>query len=348
MIRSPYPWHYTLRWPYYGLFPSARRRSEVVQAPLAGAPLPEYSGVTAKVVLLGDLMCMPGDRVPACDPAVRALLEDADLVVANCEAPVVRRAKNDRYAPVIRFSMASDFLRDFFARFGVEPRRCALSVANNHIGDRGPPGLRETLDRLRALGAAPFGQIEGTEPVTVVRAGGLRLGLLAWTQWLNNECFGEGEGVLRPRDAEARLGTMAASGCDAWIAYPHWEYEFQHFPGPETRGLAARVARAGAAAVVGHHPHVVQPLEEASGSLLAYSLGNWFGPPPGWPCKLVAALELRLAAEGAAKGRVASYRLHPFVQAREADGERIAALDHAPPKLRAKMTRRMGLLFPTA
>ena len=71
----------------------------------------------------------------------------------------------------------------------------------------------------------------------------------------------------------------------AVIVLPHWGWEFNHRPSRKQRRLARAVLEAGATAVIGTHPHVVQPMEQyrtADGrqTLIAYSLGNFISNQP--------------------------------------------------------------------
>ncbi|HYI00661.1 CapA family protein, partial [Hyalangium sp.] len=72
---------------------------------------------------------------------------------------------------------------------------------------------------------------------------------------------------------------MAAARCDVLIVLVHWGTEYAGQPKPEEKKLARAIIDAGAGAVIGHHPHVLQPLEsyttaEGRKGLIAYSLGN--------------------------------------------------------------------------
>jgi poly-gamma-glutamate synthesis protein (capsule biosynthesis protein) len=72
---------------------------------------------------------------------------------------------------------------------------------------------------------------------------------------------------------------MAAGRCDVLIILVHWGTEYMGQPRPEEKKLARTLIDAGAGAVVGHHPHVLQPLEayttaQGRKGLIAYSLGN--------------------------------------------------------------------------
>src|SRR6266542_3287954 len=103
---SPYPWHYTVRWPYYFLRPSAKPHIALPRSPLA-ADLEALSGErTCRLVFFGDMMCMKHDRVPAVHPSLRRLLMDADLVIGNCEAPVTVESNRRDAAYLIVFKMS--------------------------------------------------------------------------------------------------------------------------------------------------------------------------------------------------------------------------------------------------
>ncbi len=61
------------------------------------------------------------------------------------------------------------------------------------------------------------------------------------------------------------------------VAYVHWGKERTHDPVDYQKNLAKKYIDAGADAVIGCHPHVMQGLEFYKGKTIAYSLGNyWF------------------------------------------------------------------------
>ncbi|MCA9773431.1 MAG: CapA family protein [Myxococcales bacterium] len=341
-----YPWHYTLRWPMYHSFPSTRRHTRPPRVPLT-SPAPGGEE-TLKVVISGDLMGLDHDRMAEVHPEIRAVTAGADLVVGNCEAPVIRRSKHPRARYLIRLSMGSDYLRDFFEAFEVDPARLVLSVANNHAGDHGDAGLTDTLERLRALKALPVGAVEaGASPIVTRDLGGARLGFAAWTQWMNRLSF-RATGGVHLQDGIDGLDwakRKAEAGIDCLIGLPHWEYEFQHYPRPETAALAARLAAEGFDVLAGCHPHVLQPMERLGETPCFYSLGNLLGLTMSWPTRLGALLTLEIARSGATKGRIRGYRLHPYAQLGTRSDARLVPLDAAPEALKRKMRRRLARLY---
>jgi len=62
---------------------------------------------------------------------------------------------------------------------------------------------------------------------------------------------------------------------DRVVVVTHWNYEFEKYPQPGHRQLARQIVDLGAYAVIGHHPHIVGPIERYKGKTIAYSVGNW-------------------------------------------------------------------------
>ena len=307
-----------------------------------------------RLLFVGDLMCMSSDRVPEVCSELRGLIRRADLVVGNCEAPVVgdRPRPDARY--LFRFRMAEAYLASLLDRLGVETRRCVLSVANNHIGDQGAAGLSETLHRLRGLGIIPVGVREGSDPSIRLEAGDVRISLTAWTRWMNRELPDTGVGVWRAKEVDrfgsrSRVGGAPSARADLRIAFPHWDREFCHFPSAETTRSARRLAAAGFDLIVGHHPHVLQPVEWLAGSVCLYSVGNLNGPTAllrSWSSRMLGAFEVEVSAAGPRRGRIAAYRLHRFVQRRTRDAVRLSTLSELAPQARRRLEQRAGVLYP--
>lgn len=325
---SNFPLSYRLTWLPRLLRPSPAgdRRGFV---PPQGEWQPSRRSV--RLAFVGDISAVAGREPPLVDPALRALLASADLVVGGCESPVTERpVRRAAVALGVRHAMTAAFLRDALEAAGVDRARLALSVANNHALDRGAAGFEETLAALRGLGIRAAG-LAG-EPLAPVRAGALTVGLAAFTLWRNG---GAGDFAARvAMDARAWQGE-AGQGCDLVCALPHWDLEFRHFPQDATRALAHRLAGAGARLVVGGHAHVVQPLERFGDGLAAYGLGDFLGTAwlrQPWPGRIGAVLAVEIGLDGGARGLVCGYRLHPFFRLRERRREHLVpveALDEA-------------------
>lgn len=206
---------------------------------------------------------------------LRPALEDADLALCHLEVPLGREASNVSTYPVFN---APPSLASGLAAVGYD----GCSVASNHSLDQGVDGVASTLD---ALDAADLGFV-GTArtPKEDRRAwhytvGDVELAHLSYTYGLN--------GFVLPADApylidliddEAILrdaGRARRHGADFTVVSLHWGTEYDHDPTPDQRTLARRLlASDDIDLLVGHHAHVVQPLEVVDGKVVAYGLGN--------------------------------------------------------------------------
>ena len=151
--------------------------------------------------------------------------------------------------------------------------------------------------------------------MTIAEAGGLRVGLLAFTEWRNASAADYAGRVTMSGDVDGWSG--AGHDTDILCALPHWDREFRHFPQPATRRLARSLAGRGVALIAGHHAHVLQPVERIGDSIVAYGLGDFLGTALArqpWPVRIGAILLAEVSADPATSGRLASYQpaaVHP-------------------------------------
>lgn len=213
-----------------------------------------------------------------------------ELAVVNLEAPVLtsRPASRDPHA----FSAQPTLLAGL-KRAGVT----VATFANNHSLDQSTAGITSTW---RALGDAELltAGAAGTEAAAwtplVVERKGLRIAFIAVTRWLNTHQNSADRRVPhvpsvpypsdpiiggRSAKALADLVRRTAATVDAVFVTIHWGIEYADQPLLSDRRLARRLVEAGATGVIGHHPHVLQPVEwirraDGSRGLVAYSLGN--------------------------------------------------------------------------
>lgn len=238
-----------------------------------------------RVVAVGDVM-MHADVKEAGTQAgfatlwedVAPLLKGADVAFANLETPVA--PKTGRPGRPYEFNAPAQ-LPEVLRSSGFT----LLSTANNHAFDQGAKGVAETLERLReakllAVGAGPT-QAEA-EATRIVEANGVKVAFLAFTDLLNLDLNRKAtEPWVRTLDLEPALQALrlARTQADAVVVSVHWGDEYQHLPTRRHREIAARFVEAGADLILGHHPHVLQPVEilEAGGrsAVVAFSLGNF-------------------------------------------------------------------------
>jgi poly-gamma-glutamate synthesis protein (capsule biosynthesis protein) len=209
---------------------------------------------------------------------VEPLLRDADVAFANLETPVAPRT--GRPGQPFQFNASEDLPAALRASgFTV------LATANNHTFDQGLGGVQETLERLRAekLTAVGSGATRReAETPRILQVHGLKLAFLAFTDIFNADLNGEdGKPWVRPLDPAAAVEAVRAARlmADAVVVSVHWGVEYEHRPHPRQRQVAAQLAAAGADLILGHHPHVLQPVEilvnGGRRTVVVYSMGNF-------------------------------------------------------------------------
>jgi hypothetical protein len=174
-----------------------------------------------------------------------------------------------------------------------------VSFANNHVMDQGWAGFAETRDHLREIGLQFVGSgdtAEQTWKPLVVEANGIKVGWLGMTRWLNGNRNpdkddqphvnffpypGEAGGAPGADEAQVLAAVKAARAqCDMLVISIHWGTEYAPAPRPEDVEMAHKMLDAGASVIVGHHPHVLQPIEtyttgDGRMAVIFYSLGNF-------------------------------------------------------------------------
>ncbi len=209
---------------------------------------------------------------------VAPLIGAADLAICHLETPVAPSGGPYRGYP--SFAVQPE-IADALAGAGYD----LCSTASNHSLDDGFEGLVRTLDALDAAGIASTGtyrsEAESQEP-RIVEVGGARVGHVAGTFGLNGMPLPAGRewsvDVTPVPDVEPMLASAArarAAGADVVVASLHCCLEYQHDPTEDqVAAVKALLASPDVDLVLGHHAHVVQPLEQIAGEWVAYGLGN--------------------------------------------------------------------------
>jgi poly-gamma-glutamate synthesis protein (capsule biosynthesis protein) len=341
---SNFPLSYKLSWPQRFLKPSVAGSAGEYAS--ASGRMMEAPRERARLVFLGDISAVANRTPPEIDTRVREIIGSADLVVANCESPVVARPKfplSTRLGG--RHAMTPAFLDGVMTAAGIDPKKLVLSLANNHALDQGVEGFEETVAALGARGIRTAGTA-ADELVRQVRVGPLTLGLLAFTQWRNAAEADFSGRVTMQRDIAGWRGD--GGGVDLLCAIPHWDFEFRHFPRDETRAMARRLVERGVGLIAGHHAHVVQPAERMGGALVAHGLGDFLGtalPRQPWPGRIGVILVADIGADPGARGGIASYRFFPFLRIRQRRNERLTPLDTVEGPIGRKANARLAAIF---
>jgi poly-gamma-glutamate capsule biosynthesis protein CapA/YwtB (metallophosphatase superfamily) len=213
---------------------------------------------------------------------IRQLLARSDLVVANQEGPITTR---DEPGHKLDTGRKRYWYRAMPASVGalVDAGIRVVSLGNNHVLDFGSEGLADTIAALDAAGIAHCGggpDRRAARRPAIVRVGSLKFGFLSFMQrydiYVAEKLY-----ATRDRPGPMRLATNRAQAdlerladrADVRVALAHWGRNYRKVNGRQRR-LAAGLASAGADLVIGHHPHVPQPLRVLRGVPVFFSLGN--------------------------------------------------------------------------
>src|SRR3989338_3966767 len=205
---------------------------------------------------------------------VREVTRAADLAIGNLEGPISNRGRNQ--------GSIYSFLADPRAVAGLADAGFdVLTIANNHIWDYGPDAMRDTFSHLSASGIAAVGGgedfISVHEPV-LRTINGIHIAFLGYTNLIprSRDAIDASPAIayLDPAVAAADVA-RAKNEADVVVVLLHWGNEYETRASPAQRDIAHALIDAGAALVIGHHPHVVQEVEQYDRGLIAYSLGNF-------------------------------------------------------------------------
>ncbi len=238
----------------------------------------------------------------------RGLLKQAQLVFGNLEGPMthadhapvekkyVYRSPPEKVAPALRN-----------AGFNV------VSLANNHTMDQGVEGLRHTLEALDLVGIKYAGagmDLAAARRPAILQAGNARVAFLAYTLTFPEEFWATPDKPGSPfgHEAHVRADIAAATQqADIVIVSFHWGAEGKIELRDYQKQLGRAAIDAGAAAVIGHHPHVLQGVERYKHGVILYSLGNFafgtYGPE---------AFRSAIAFLTFRDKKLAELRLHPL------------------------------------
>ena len=234
---------------------------------------------TVKVIFIGDVMMHSKQLDKDWGMFLRNLeprFRKADLCVANLEFPLGGKP----YTGYPAFS-TPDSYADTLAKAGID----VFLGANNHILDRGRPGLERTLGIYRKMReekgilftgiSSDENEDKETYPL-IVPVKGIRIALVNFTYGTNT---GSGRGwpkvnLMDKEDISEAIGRAKEKGADYIIVLPHWGLEYQLTHSPSQMDMAKWLVSQGADAVVGAHPHVVQDTCFISGAPVVFSMGN--------------------------------------------------------------------------
>ena len=206
-----------------------------------------------------------------------AELTSADILMINNEFP---------------FTTSEDKWPDKKFNFKVDPKYVSVltdmgvdiaTLANNHALDYGRSGLTDSITTLESAGIKSSGAGNSLAEASALKTfeiEGKTFGFLSASRvipsgaWNITDCQ---PGLFCTYDEKLLVNaiTEARSQVDYLFVYVHWGIERVEYPENYERDLATKYIQAGADAVIGTHPHVLQGIEFINGKPVFYSLGNF-------------------------------------------------------------------------
>ncbi len=232
----------------------------------------------AKIFIAGDIVLKDCLSIDHFAPELRKRITASDYAIGNFEAPIAVSGGNVlKSGPAICQDPAAVEVLKWVGFDG-------LMLANNHMMDYGAEGLEATAALIDQHGLDRCGagrnREEAYQPL-IKEIEGVKIGFLNLCESqfgvIDHSTDPEQPGYAWIGDASADdiVRTMVAQ-CDFTIVLAHAGLEHFSVPQIEWRDRYRRFCELGVDAVVGAHPHVPQGYEYWKGSVIFYSLGNFF------------------------------------------------------------------------
>ena len=187
---------------------------------------------------------------------VKSIFEADDLTIANNEGTFT---DSDQRADKLYAFKAPVSFAGIYSSSSVE----AVNTANNHSHDYGEDSFTDTMAALDAEGIVHFGY----EETAVMEIKGIKVGLVGIYE-LNDHLGCE-------QQLKDNISKVKEEGAQLVIVIFHWGNEKETVPDSNQTTLGRLAIDEGADLVCGHHPHVLQGIEEYKGKNIVYSLGNF-------------------------------------------------------------------------
>ena len=187
---------------------------------------------------------------------VKSIFSSDDLTIANFEGTLTE--STEREDKEFAFKAPAKFA-GILTGSSVE----AVNTANNHSHDYGDQGYEDTLKALGDAGLVYFGY----DDTAVMDVKGVKVGLVGIYELKDH--------LEREEQLKTNITKVKDEGAEITIVIFHWGNEKEEVPDSNQKTLGHLAIDLGADLVCGHHPHVLQGIEEYKGKNIVYSLGNF-------------------------------------------------------------------------
>ena len=178
-----------------------------------------------------------------------------------------------------------------------------VNLTTNHTKDKGISGVKyssEFWKKQREKGVYSVGSYVSEEDRVEPRfaeKNGIKYALLGYSTVTNGFTISDADShywVLWDKEKAKQDIERIKDKVDVIIVSMHWGVEYTHVPTEEEREIAKYLASLGVNVIIGHHPHVIQPIEFIDNTLVIYSLGNFISAQDGTMKRvgMIAALDI--------------------------------------------------------
>ncbi|KKI90286.1 capsular biosynthesis protein [Bacillus sp. SA1-12] len=218
------------------------------------------------------------DFMPLLEP-VKSSIGTSDVTVANQESMIGGAGIGLSTYP--SFNSPHE-VGDALKESGVD----IVTMANNHTLDRGEEAIQNAINHWNKIGILYTGSFVSPKDHMTIRTiekNGIKFSFLAYTYGTNGISIPEGKSYLVNLIDMEKIKkeiVLAKKISDVVVVSLHFGKEYERLPNDEQKQIARQTANAGADIIIGHHPHVLQPIEwitreDGKRTIVAYSLGNF-------------------------------------------------------------------------
>ena len=165
-----------------------------------------------------------------------------------------------------------------------------VSFANNHALDMGEKGILSSLNYWKdkqekgIMTAGSYSSFEERDKNVIMEKNGIKYTLLSYTTTTNGLPVPKGKeylvNVYNYEQAKKDIERLRDK-VDLLMVAMHWGEEYTHTPVEEQKQIANELAMLGVDIIIGHHPHVIQPIDFIDKTMVIYSLGNFIASQKG-------------------------------------------------------------------
>jgi poly-gamma-glutamate synthesis protein (capsule biosynthesis protein) len=261
---------------------------------------------------------------------VKPLFDNYDLKFYNQESIIGGKALGLSSYP--RFNSPEE-IGDTMVDMGFN----LVALANNHTLDKGEQGVINSSNywktKSNVITAGSYASEEDRLKDPIGEKNGIKYALLSYTTVTNGLKAPAGKEYLSNVYNEEKVKSdieRIKDKVDIILVSMHWGVEYTNTPNTEQKTIAKYLASLGVDIVIGHHPHVIQPVELIDNTLVFYSLGNFISGQDTNDrlTGMVASLDITVTEENGVKTkqisnvnaelvytyhqRFSNYKLYPY------------------------------------